>query len=377
MIKSRLNLRNVAIACLAATVIFASCKKDTPDLNGSVTISPTANVFVGDELTATYSGKETVTWQWKKDGAAIGSATSDKYTPTEAGSYTATASAAGFNSKTNATAVEVKNLQNLNGTVSISPNADVYAGEELTAAYNGSETVTITWQWYKGGTAIDGETDNKYKPADEGSYSVTASAKGYNSKPSAGVEVLMPIVFGVQTYDWNNEPIKGKTMVFEMIVDYLNEGKSSISSFIPGSFIKIENGLLYITLKKPNTIYPFNILSKNVYPFGSMGGMEEVNGNNLNANVFILHNRIYNEEEWDIWHRNDVHDVTFLIYTEKDVLITGTRAQGDVYWVMNINLDLKKGWNWTIMKHNPSIWTAYWNTEIPDASYKWYLDEPE
>ena len=117
----RLNLRNVAIACLTATIIFASCKKDTPDLNGTVTISPTANVFTGDELTATYSGTETVTWQWKKGGEAIGNATSDKYTPTEAGSYTVTASAAGFNSKTSATAVEVRAIQNLNGTVTISP----------------------------------------------------------------------------------------------------------------------------------------------------------------------------------------------------------------------------------------------------------------
>jgi len=107
MDKSRLNLRNVAIACLTATVIFASCKKDTPDLNGTVTITPTANVLTGDELTAAYSGTETVTWQWNKGGTAISGATSNKYTPTEAGSYTATASAKGYNSKTSA-AVEVR-----------------------------------------------------------------------------------------------------------------------------------------------------------------------------------------------------------------------------------------------------------------------------
>ena len=104
----RLNLRSVAIfVCLTATVIFASCKKETPDLNGTVTISPTANVFTGTELTAAYSGSEKITWQWNKSGTAIGGATNDKYTPTEAGSYTVTANAAGYNDKTSA-AVEVK-----------------------------------------------------------------------------------------------------------------------------------------------------------------------------------------------------------------------------------------------------------------------------
>ena len=112
MDKSRLNLRNVAtvVACLAVTM-FASCKKDPKilDLNGTVTISPTANALTGDELTASYNGSETVTltWQWKKDGTTIANATSDKYTPTEAGSYTVTASAKGYNSKISA-AVEVR-----------------------------------------------------------------------------------------------------------------------------------------------------------------------------------------------------------------------------------------------------------------------------
>ena len=95
-----------AIAVCLMVIMFASCEKEVLDLSGTVTISPVADVFVGDELTATYSGDETVTWQWNRDGTAISGATNATYTPTEEGSYTVTANAAGYNSKTSA-AVEV------------------------------------------------------------------------------------------------------------------------------------------------------------------------------------------------------------------------------------------------------------------------------
>ena len=81
-----------------------------------------------------------------------------------------------------------KNLD-LTGTISISPSTGVITGTELTATYSGSETVT--YQWYKGGTAIDGATSARYTPAEEGSYTVTVSATGYNSKTSAAVAVTV------------------------------------------------------------------------------------------------------------------------------------------------------------------------------------------
>jgi len=108
MLKNRLNLRNLAaITASLAIIIFASCKKETLDLSGSVNISPTENVFVGNELTAAYNGFETVTWHWNKNGIVIGGATTNKYTPVETGIYTATASATGYNSKSSI-AVDVK-----------------------------------------------------------------------------------------------------------------------------------------------------------------------------------------------------------------------------------------------------------------------------
>jgi len=71
----------------------------TPELSGTITISPSTGVNIGTELSATYSGREAVSYQWKKDGSNVGN-NSNTYTPTAAGSYTVTVSAPGYNSKT-------------------------------------------------------------------------------------------------------------------------------------------------------------------------------------------------------------------------------------------------------------------------------------
>jgi hypothetical protein len=77
-----------------------------PELTGDITITPNTDVLVNTELTATYSGSETVSYQWEKDGNAIDGETDQTYTPSEAGSYTVTVSLTGYRSKTS-TAVEV------------------------------------------------------------------------------------------------------------------------------------------------------------------------------------------------------------------------------------------------------------------------------
>jgi hypothetical protein len=74
-------------------------------LSGNITISPNSGATTGTQLTANYTGSESVTYQWQKDGVNIGT-NSSTFTPTEAGSYTVTVSAAGYTSKTS-TAVTV------------------------------------------------------------------------------------------------------------------------------------------------------------------------------------------------------------------------------------------------------------------------------
>jgi predicted RNA-binding protein with TRAM domain len=76
----------------------------TPDLSGTITITPNNGVQTNTELTANYSGNEAVTYQWKKADVNVGE-NSNKYTPTEAGSYTVTVSATGYKPKTSGAVV--------------------------------------------------------------------------------------------------------------------------------------------------------------------------------------------------------------------------------------------------------------------------------
>ncbi|MDR1858161.1 MAG: hypothetical protein LBQ69_01690, partial [Treponema sp.] len=188
----------IAVITLAFTALsLTGCEQPTSpkvkELSGAISISPDSNVTTGTELTAAYDGDEVVSYQWYKDGVAINSATTNKYTPAEAGSYTVTVSVEGYASKTSApVTVTGKTLSTLSGTVSIEPAENVTVGMELTAEYSGNEGVS--YQWNKGGVAIDDETNQTYTPIVPGTYTVTASKEGYVSKTSDPVIVTLKII---------------------------------------------------------------------------------------------------------------------------------------------------------------------------------------
>jgi hypothetical protein len=81
----------------------------------------------------------------------------------------------------------------LSGSIVISATAGGAAaataevGATLYAVYSGTETVS--YQWYKNGTAISGQTGGSYTPTEAGSYAVAVSASGYQNKTSDAVAV--------------------------------------------------------------------------------------------------------------------------------------------------------------------------------------------
>jgi hypothetical protein len=74
-----------------------------------------------------------------------------------------------------------------NAVTTATTNTLLYA--EYTLAAGDPPSGSITYQWKKDGTDISGATGQNYRPDEAGSYTVTISAEGYNSKTSDAVEV--------------------------------------------------------------------------------------------------------------------------------------------------------------------------------------------
>jgi hypothetical protein len=186
------------------------------ELSGNISITPHGDgAFVGNELTAVYSGSESVEYQWKKDGAPVGT-DSDRHTPDEPGLYTVTVHFAGTNPKTSA-GINIA-LKPLSGTITITGN--LLVGKQLTAAYSGTETIS-TWQWKRGSSLVGGNS-NTYTPDEAGSYTVTVSLAGYEPKTSAAVTVDEP------------EPGTGPTPFAITFNDKTATVRPTTASFTPG-----------------------------------------------------------------------------------------------------------------------------------------------
>jgi len=160
-----------------------------PMLSGDITISPAGPVTAGTPLTAYYSGSESVSYQWHRDGGNVGTG-GTTFTPTDAGNYTVTVRAQGYNPKTSAPPVVVS-LPMLSGSITISPAGPVITGTQLTANYTGG-TESVSYQWHRDGINV-GSGGTTYTPETAGSYTVTVSASGYAPKTSTPPVVVIAL----------------------------------------------------------------------------------------------------------------------------------------------------------------------------------------
>jgi hypothetical protein len=140
----------------------------TVDVPPSITTQP-ANRTVNAGQTANFSvvaaGTGTLTYQWKKNGAAIGSATAASYTTPatvasdNGASFTVTVTGTTGSVTSNAATLTV------NGPPAITAqpaSKTVAAGQTATFSVTAAGTGTLTYQWKKGGTAIGGATSSSY-----------------------------------------------------------------------------------------------------------------------------------------------------------------------------------------------------------------------
>ena len=128
------------------------------------------------------TGTPAPSYQWRKDGAAIGGATGSSYTvanaqPADAGSYSVLVS----NSAGEVTSADAVLTVNVAPTITTQPqNQNVNQSGDAFFSVVATGTPAPSYQWRKDGAAIGGATGSSYtvanaQPADEGSYSVVVS----------------------------------------------------------------------------------------------------------------------------------------------------------------------------------------------------------
>jgi hypothetical protein len=175
--------------------VASSAATLTVNLPTTITAQP-ASRAVNAGQTATFTvaatGAGTLTYQWKKNGAAITGATSASYTtPAEVVSdngaaFTVTVAGAGGSSTSNAATLTVSGPP----AIAAQPaNRSVTAGQTATFSVTATGSGTLTYQWKKGGVAVSGATSSSYTTAatttaDSGSQftvTVTNSVGGVTS----------------------------------------------------------------------------------------------------------------------------------------------------------------------------------------------------
>jgi len=140
----------------------------TVDVPPSITTQP-ANRTVNAGQTATFSvaatGTGTLTYQWKKNGAAITGAAAASYTTPatvasdNGASFTVTVTGTSGSVISNAATLTVNGPPTITGQPA---SKTVAAGQTATFSVTAVGTGTLTYQWKKGGTAIGGATAPSY-----------------------------------------------------------------------------------------------------------------------------------------------------------------------------------------------------------------------
>ena len=117
-----------------------------------------------------------VTYQWYKNSAAIGGATSATYSASLAGGYTVvvtSANPANCPSKVSDTiTVTINSTPNV-PTLSLSGPTTFCSGDSLILTASDA-TAGVIYQWYDNGVKVSGDTLNKYKVTASGKYTVAA-----------------------------------------------------------------------------------------------------------------------------------------------------------------------------------------------------------
>lgn len=191
----------------------------------SITTQPVSRtVTVGQTATfsVTAAGSGTLTYQWAKNGTVINGATSSSYTTPAA---VASDNGASFTVKVTGNAGTVTSnaaLLAVNAPPSITTqpaSQTVTAGQAATFSVTATGTATLTYQWKKNGTAINGATAASYTSTptvagDNGSSFTVTITNSVSSVTSNAATLTVNVLPAITTQPANQSVTAGQTATF-------------------------------------------------------------------------------------------------------------------------------------------------------------------
>jgi len=211
-------------------------------LSGNVSITvQDGKAVTGCTLVASYSGSESVSFQWNLNGAVLAGKTGSTLITGAAGVYTVTVSTTGYTGKTSGPCeVGQDDAPELTGAVSISVQGGGQAntGCTLLAAYTGG-TESITFNWYRDGVSL-GKTGSFLETSTPGSYTVTVNADGYLGKTSSAVTVSdINVIFSNLVADGSASSTTTKlTLTFDRVISGLTADDITVTHSVPGQTVQ-------------------------------------------------------------------------------------------------------------------------------------------
>jgi hypothetical protein len=167
----------------------SGCSATSSAVMVTVGSAPTASISAGGATTFCSGGSVVLnatagsgsSYEWYRNGAVIGGASSASYTATLAGSYTVRRTVSGCSATSSAVSV----------TVTAGPSVSIAAGGATTFCSGGSVVLSATtgagstYVWYRNGSVVSGATAANYTASLGGSYTVQRTVSGCSGTSSA------------------------------------------------------------------------------------------------------------------------------------------------------------------------------------------------
>lgn len=153
------------------------------DFSQSISLTPTNPIICnGSSTVLTATNINNATYQWKKDGAFVGT-NSPTLTANQSGTYSVTITSNSCSRTTNFSNVSV-----MPNSVSIIANRSTLLCQGQTISLSTTSLVGVNYQWKKNGVNV-GQNSSTYSTTEAGSYTVTLTGAGCPALTSSAMAV--------------------------------------------------------------------------------------------------------------------------------------------------------------------------------------------